>query len=108
MEGLLRKMALWSRHAEDQLARGKSGDQALTETQPAALARSRRHHAGDPSQQSRTGPALRNFTTKTDDESRMRANPHVRFDEGEGDGAQARYAVLRDGRGNLDTRLAVT
>jgi RNA-directed DNA polymerase len=89
-------------------SRGKSGDQAPTETQPAALASSRSNHAGDPSQQSRTGTALRNFTMKTDDESRMRANPHVRFDEGEGDGAQARYAVLRHGRGNLDTRLAVT
>jgi hypothetical protein len=98
-----RKWHCGSRHAEDQLARGRSGDQAATETQPAALASSRRNHAGDPSQKSRTGTALRNFTTKTDGESRTRANPHVRFDEGEGDGAQARYAALRHGRGNRHT-----
>jgi hypothetical protein len=44
----------------------------------------------------------------TVDESRMRANPHVRFDEGEGIVKQAWYAVFRHGRGNPDTRFAVT
>jgi hypothetical protein len=55
--GTRRVGSRWSRHAEDQLARGKSGDQAPAETQPAALASSRRNQAGDPSQKSRTGAA---------------------------------------------------
>ena len=69
------KMALGSRHAGDQLARGKSGDQAPPETQPAALASSRRNHAGDPSQKSRTGTALRNFTPMTKADAGKSARP---------------------------------
>ncbi len=73
MEGLLRKMALWSRHAEDQLVRGKPGAEAPTATRPATQASPQMNHTGGPSQATLTGPTLRNSTTKTDDESRMRA-----------------------------------
>jgi hypothetical protein len=45
----------------------------------------------------------------TVDESRMRANPHIRFDEGEGDSeASMVCSLLGHGRGNPDTRFAVT
>ena len=77
-------------------------------TKPAALASPQRKHPGGPSDETRTGKALRNSTAKTDDESRMRANLHVRFEEGEGHSAQAWHAVLRHRRGNPDTRFAVT
>jgi hypothetical protein len=56
---------------------------------------SHRSHIVGPSQEPRTGTAPRSLATKTNDEIWTRANPHVRFDEGEGNSAQARYTVLR-------------
>ena len=69
---------------------------------------SHKNHIVGPSQEPRTGTALKNSATKTNDENWMRANPHVIFDEGEGNSAQGRYAALRHRRETQTHLLAVT